>query len=171
MAESRLSPLDALAGQVGALARRLDGLEEDRRSDGVVVRQMAVRMGIPVDAGEPEGSESGTRDDAIYCPACAKKHTRTKVGYYDEGADLVRVRHREHLVLMRMGPGGSITIFCRLCSYPVPITYAPPDNAALVEARDGLLVLDVATCTDLLERALGSGSGQVTLKLVGSPKS
>jgi hypothetical protein len=145
-------------------------MEEDRRSDGAVVRQMASKMGIPVDAGEPEGAEAGSRDDAIYCPACAVKRIRTKVGYYDEGSDLVRVRHREHLVLMRMGPGGSITIFCRLCSYPVPITYAPPDNAALVEARDGLLALDVATCTNLLERALESGSGQVTLRLVESSK-
>lgn len=163
MADTRLSPVEALAGQVAALARRLDGLEEDRTSDGALVRAMASRMGVQTEA--PDADEPGhVRDAPVPCPKCG-----AKVGYYDQDTDLVRARHREHLVYMRMGPGGSIVIVCRRCSHPVEVTYVTPDDAATAEVRDGLLVMDVAMLTDLLTRALAGGSGQVTLRLVESP--
>lgn len=161
MAEPRLSPVEALAGQVLALARRLDGMEEDRRADGTLVRQMAARMGVPMVSAEDDQN----RDQPVLCAKCG-----TLNGYYDPDTDVVRVRSGAHLVFMRMGPGGSIEIMCRKCSNPVVVTYAPPDGAATAEARDGLLVLDVATLTSMLDQAMQSGSGQVTLRLVESSK-
>lgn len=154
---SRTAPLDEIAGQLGALARRLDGLEEDRRADGALVQQIAAKVGL---ISEPPDDEGQNRDKPVPCPKCG-----SKIGYYDEEADLVRTRHREHLVWMRMGPGGSIVIVCRKCSFPVEVSYTPPDDAAVAEVRDGILVMDVPMLTEWLETALKSGSGQVTLKL------
>lgn len=164
MAGSKLSPLDELQGNINALMRRLDGLEEDRRDDSALVRQVASKLGVQVLA-DPESDEGQNRDAPVLCPKC-----QSKVGYYDQEMDLVRTRHREHLVWMRMGPGGSIVIVCRKCSYPVEVPYAPPDDTALAETRDGLLVLDVAMLTDLLGQAMNTGSGQVTLRLAEAPQ-
>lgn len=148
--------LDDLHAQLQALTRRLDGLEEDRRDDGAIVQRLAAKVGVVTQ--EPD--EESCRDAAVPCPKCG-----AKVGYYDEAQDLVRTRHREHLVWMRMGPGGVIVIVCRKCSYPVEVSYRPPDDTAQAEIRDGLLVLDIATLSGLLQQALEGGSGQVTLRV------
>lgn len=160
----KLSPLDEVKADLAALMRRLDGVEEDRRDDATLVRQVASKLGVQVLA-DPDTDEGQNRDAPVLCPKC-----QSKVGYYDADMDFVRTRHREHLVWMRMGPGGSIVIVCRKCSYAVEVPYKPPDETAHAEVRDGLLVLDVAMLTDLLSRAMNTGSGQVTLRLAEAPQ-
>ncbi len=156
--------MEELKGDLAALSRRIDGMEEDRRDDAALVRQIASKLGVQVQP-DPEGGDEPNLDVPVLCEKCG-----SKVGYYDAETDLVRTRHREHLVWMRMGPGGSIVIVCRKCSYPVEVTYRPPDDAANAEVRNGLLVLDVAGLTDLLTQAMQSGSGQVTLRLLEAPQ-
>jgi DNA-directed RNA polymerase subunit RPC12/RpoP len=155
---SRPATLDQIAADLAALARRVDGMEEDRKDDGALVQQIAGKLGVTTMAVSDEDGQN--RDAPVQCPKCG-----SKVGYYDRDTDLVRTRHREHLVWMRMGPGGSIVIICRKCSHPVEVTYSPPDDTARAEIRDGLLVFSVDELSDLLGRAMDSGSGQVTLRV------
>jgi hypothetical protein len=152
------TPLEEALAEFQALGRRMASLEEDRRADSDLIQRIAVACGLPVVAGDPGGRNV---DAPVLCPKCG-----AKVGYYDADTEVVRARSGAHLVMMRMGPGGSIIIVCRACSFHVEITYAPPDQAAQVEVRDGLLVFDVRKLSDLLSEALNSGSGQVTLRLV-----
>lgn len=154
---AKLTALEELQAELQALGRRIAGMEDDRRADGELIQRLAVASGLPVVAGDPGGRNV---DAPVQCPKCG-----AKVGYYDEETEVVRARSGAHLVMMRMGPGGSIIIVCRACSFHVEITYAPPDQAAQVEVRDGLLVFDVRKLSDLLSEALNSGSGQVTLRL------
>lgn len=70
--------------------------------------------------------------------------------------------------MARMGPGGSVTIVCRKCSFPVEVTYCPPGDVQDMEVREGLLVLDALQIAALLQGAMDSGSGQVTLRLRAS---
>lgn len=137
------------------LERRLAALEDEVRASGEIVRRVLVQSGA-VQEGQPDPEQ----DVPVIC-RCG-----TLAGFYDPKTELVRVRHQAHLVYMRMGPGGLVSVVCRKCSAMVELTYREPDDVSAVEVRGGLIVLDVKALTRLLSTALEAGSGQVTLRAV-----
>lgn len=154
--------LSGLAADVFRLGRQVEGMEDDRRSDSDLLMRIARHVGVKVGAGDDDGPGPGESDKPVVC-TCG-----TKVGYYDAARDEVRARHREHLVVVQLGVGGSMSVSCRKCSRFVAITYQPPDGAALAEVRDGLLVLGVRELAALLQQAM-EGAGQVTLRIAPAP--
>ena len=154
--------LTAMDAALTRLGRQVEGMEDDRRADSDLLVKLARHVGVKVGLDEDEGAGPGGADRAVVC-SCG-----TKVGYYDEARDEVRARHREHLVVVQLGVGGSMSVSCRKCSRFVAITYSPPAGAALAEIRDGLLVLGVRELTELLQAAL-TGTGQVTLRVAEAP--
>lgn len=151
--------LQALSAEVSALVRRLDGLEDDSRDNHALLSRIAQHVGLQ--PAPVEGDDN--RDQPVVCPKCG-----SRVGYYDDSNEYVRARHKDHLVWMRLGVGGSIVIVCRKCSHLVEINYRPPDQVGEVAVRDDLMVLTTAQLTEFLANALNSGTGQVTLKLTRS---
>lgn len=154
--------LGSLAADVSRLGRQVDGMEDDRRADSDLLARIARHVGVTVGAGDDDGPGPGESDKPVVC-TCG-----TKVGYYDAERDEVRARHREHLVVVQLGVGGSMSVSCRKCSRFVAITYQPPDGAALAEVRDGLIVFGVRELATMLQQAM-EGTGQVTLRIAPAP--
>lgn len=147
---------EAIAGEMKGLHARLDSIERDQESHG----RLLGSMGAPQTEQDPD--EPKAQADVIWpCIKCG-----SRLGFYDQRADVVRCRYKEHILHTRLGPGGWLKVVCRQCGEINSIDYTPGIGVEGVPVSEGMIVLDVETLAGLLQVAQNSQSGDVTIPVV-----
>lgn len=109
--QSELTDEDVTRFVVG-VDRRLEALEAMAESLDHAVA--ALRRDTPADPPAPH------RDPPWLCASCSR-HLAT----YDEKRDLLRIRHRDLYLWIRVGVGGWVEVVCRHCGEINRQTYTP----------------------------------------------
>ena len=163
MTESDLRKvLDGITQRLDGITKRADMADRENETRSRLLEELARKLGVLPEV--QRDAPVGGRDVAVPCPKCG-----TLAGYYDEGTDIVRTRHANHIVRMRLGAGGAIWITCRTCAEEVLITYRAPADLGTVEVCNGVVVLDVVRLAELLQAALSDRAHTATLRLVDGP--
>lgn len=118
-----------------------------------VLASLASRSPEPA---EDEARGRAIRDTMWKCRKCA-----SLLAFYDEQADTLRIRYKEHLVYVQLGSSGWIQIVCRSCGEPNEQRYATSEEVATTRgqtARGVPPVLDAIreTVADPGARRLGA---------------
>ena len=143
--------------------------EEVNRQGGMVAAVMGhlklraeQQLGVD-DEDKAEGDTAKTQQkDTIWC--CTKCGAR--LGFYDGGSDVLRVRHRDSVIFAHVGIGGWVRVLCRQCSELNVLEYAPGLKEAGLPVVGGRAMLDVPILMHLLQQAQESPDGAVTLQVL-----
>ena len=92
--------------------------EVDRIARSVVSAIAVTKMGR-TDA--ERFKETGNRDEIFSCPKCMRL-----LGYYDVGADEIRLKRSTHLAFVRLGVGGKMRVHCFGCGAETVLNYSLP---------------------------------------------
>lgn len=79
--------------------------------------------------GEPDETETATRDSVWRCVKCSRL-----LAFYDVSDDVLRIKHREHVIYTQLGAGGWIQVVCPGCGQPNRQDYVPVPGDAAPEA-------------------------------------
>ena len=97
--------------------QRIHALEETVTTLAGVVQSLSSRG-----SGDEDGAESADpRHQEWKCSCC-----RTRLGYYDEAEDVLRIRFRDYFVRQKLGAGGWSEVICRRCGQENRVEYVPP---------------------------------------------
>ena len=105
--------------RLGRMERYLDGVGNDVDSIAKQVGILMQREGISVKEEDPEAQ---VQVDKIWqCVKCG-----ARLGFYDEAEDLLRVRHKDITIWMKVGVGGHASLLCRSCGELNTVNAAEP---------------------------------------------
>lgn len=112
--------VDALKGKVAELEELIGTLIGERTATDDLVSRL-LRGERPTDL--PEVVE--TRDQLWQCRSC--KH---RLGTYDPVEDVLRIRIKDVVIRIQVGPGSWVKFLCRDCLAENLLDYVPPEGAA-----------------------------------------
>lgn len=114
MTEQDRSRLEQLERRVGMLDNDLGQLTQ-------LLRQAAAEAEDGAHDHDP--GPRVVRDALWTCDKC-----NARLGMYDPGEDVLRIRYRDHTVHVHPGVGGWVKCLCRGCAYENVLRYAPPQG-------------------------------------------
>lgn len=160
----------AIQDGIAPVQRQLAGLEEEFVRTQTTVHVLAHRAGVGMarPPGLPDDIAEVHQPDTMWnCLKCG-----TRLGLYDPALDILRVRYKDHLTYIHLGPGGFVRIPCRNCGAMGVLDYSPAEDAGAIPVANGVAVLTKEMLLFLLEKAEASATGDVHIPIgPGTPAS
>ena len=100
-----------LDARFSSVERQIAGVAADVDS---VARQTAfllARAGVRVEGSEDDGEPIQQVDQTWQCRKCG-----ARLGFYCQETDTLRIRHKDLVVYVQVGIGGSVSVPCRSCA-------------------------------------------------------
>lgn len=152
MANSQLEAM-LQAAVDAALKPVISRLEEMERDHKCQARALAQAI------GRSQDPKNQLPDDKLWeCLKC-----KARIGFYDETRDVLRTSHDGHIVHVRIGVGGYISVVCRECGEVNTLDYQPP--AGQPSVQNGILEMSVSALEKLMEQAKASPDQTIQIPL------
>lgn len=146
--------------------QRINGLEEDLGATSKITAAImgSLNIGLGQDPSEEDIPKAPV--DTIWpCQKCG-----TKLGFYDQQKDVLRVRYKDFSMWVHAGSGGWIRQACRNCGELNVIDASPAvsrDGAENILHVDGdILMVDGPLLEQLREMVATSPDGKIDIRLL-----
>jgi len=159
----------AMADRDAVLAARLTAMEEEGHRTGKILNGLLGQLHLRSEAEPGEDERPVQVADIIWsCQKCG-----SRLGFYDQENDVLRLRYKEHVVHVHAGLGGWTRVVCRQCGELNVVEYAPSAQAQAeglpeVQVHGDQLVLDEPLLAELLA-LVQARDGSCVLRLVQAP--
>ena len=99
--------------RLAGVERQIHGVAADLDSVAKQAAYLLARAGVrvPSDADDADDGEIKQVDQTWQCRKCG-----SRLGFYDQDQDVLRIRHKDLTVWIQVGLGGVVSVPCRSCS-------------------------------------------------------